>query len=197
GGGILSCSPMARAAAFISLDGVSAFGLVGLMSSAMMVAIGTRSCSSASRFGPTSTPKLDTPVRLPPGRLRLATSPAWTASAATLKTIGIVEVAALASRTAGPFAKITATPGRAKAAAQVGRHNRQSFIVSLGPAVFDKHVTTFDVPGLAQTLAESGGPFRIFPGRRTIEKSNHRHSRLLRPRHHRPRRRAPKPRDAL
>ena len=56
-------------------------GLVGLTSRAMMVAVGTNSCSSSSRFGPTSTLSVVTPVRLPPGRLRLATRPASTGSA--------------------------------------------------------------------------------------------------------------------
>ena len=55
-------------------------GLVGLTSTAMMVAVGTSSCSSSSRFGPSSTSKTVTPVRLPPGRFRLATSPSSTGS---------------------------------------------------------------------------------------------------------------------
>jgi hypothetical protein len=33
------------------------------------------SCSSSSRFGPSSTSNMLTPVMLPPGRFRLATSP--------------------------------------------------------------------------------------------------------------------------
>ena len=40
-----------------------------------MVAVGTSSCSSSSRFGPSSTLNEVTPVRLPPGRFRLATRP--------------------------------------------------------------------------------------------------------------------------
>ena len=55
--------------------------------------------------------KLVTPVRLPPGRFRLATSPILTGSAATAKTIGMVAVAALAAIAEGvpPPATITAT----------------------------------------------------------------------------------------
>src|SRR5262245_55087826 len=48
--------------------GSAILGLVGLTSKAMLVALGITSCSSSSRFGPTSTFKLVTPVRLPPGR---------------------------------------------------------------------------------------------------------------------------------
>src|SRR5205823_1645197 len=44
-------------------------------------------------FGPISTFKLVTPVRLPPGRFRLATSPTLTGSTDTPKAIGIVAVA--------------------------------------------------------------------------------------------------------
>ena len=40
------------------------------------------------------------PVRLPPGRARLATSPSSTGSSPTMKTIGIVVVAALAASAA-------------------------------------------------------------------------------------------------
>ena len=65
----------------------------------------------SSRFGAISTFKLVTPVRLPPGRFRLATSPILTGSVAIAKTIGMVTVAALAATAAGvpPPATITAT----------------------------------------------------------------------------------------
>jgi hypothetical protein len=49
-------------------------GLVGLTSRAMTVPLGTNSCSTSSCFGPISTLNAVTPVRLPPGRFRLATS---------------------------------------------------------------------------------------------------------------------------
>ena len=76
----------------------------------MMVAVGTNSCSSSSCFGPSSTFKLATPVALPPGRLRLATSPIAIGSAAVEKTIGIVVVAAFAaSDDAVPDVAIKAT----------------------------------------------------------------------------------------
>src|SRR5262245_38369199 len=54
---------------------------------------------------------LDTPVRLPPGWVRLTTSPTSTGSTATAKTIGMVAVAALAATAEGlpPAATITAT----------------------------------------------------------------------------------------
>ena len=59
---------------------VSAAGLVGLTSRAMILAVGTASRNSSKSLGPTSALKLVTPVTLPPGRFRLATRPIWTGS---------------------------------------------------------------------------------------------------------------------
>ena len=64
----------------------------------MMVAVGTSSCSSSGCFGPSTKLNEITPVRLPSGRFRLATSPTATGSADVgHKTIGIVVVAAFAA----------------------------------------------------------------------------------------------------
>jgi hypothetical protein len=53
--------------------------------------------ASSIRFGPISSPMIVTPVTLPPGRFRWATSPAATASPPRVQTIGIVSVAAFAA----------------------------------------------------------------------------------------------------
>src|SRR5437764_15479809 len=45
-----TCTPRACAAAFISLVSGPAFGLLGFISKAMVVARGIRSCSSSTRF---------------------------------------------------------------------------------------------------------------------------------------------------
>ena len=86
-------------------------GLAGLTSSAMTVAVGTTSRSSSSCFGPNSKVKTVTPVRLPPGRFKLATSPAATGSVAVTNTTGMAVVAALAASVAGvlPGAAMTVT----------------------------------------------------------------------------------------
>jgi hypothetical protein len=70
----------------------------------MVVAAETNRCNSSSRFGPSSVFKLVAPVRLPPGRLRLATRLNSTGSLPIEKTIGIVVVAAFAASAAGPVA---------------------------------------------------------------------------------------------
>src|SRR5262245_41434038 len=118
-------SPSVRAAASSSLVIVSARAvLAGLTSSATMVAVGTNSCSSSSRFAATSTFKVTTPVRLPPGRLRLVTRPSWTGSAAAKNTIGIVVVAVRAASTAGVLVeKMTVTGRRTNAPASAGKRS--------------------------------------------------------------------------
>ena len=63
------------------------------------VSITAQSSWSSSFFGPTSAVDAVAPVTLPPGRLRLATSPIAIGSFAVKKTIGIVLVAALAALT--------------------------------------------------------------------------------------------------
>ena len=92
---------MARAAASTSLNVVSVFAaLAGLTSTATRAAPGTSSRRSSSRFAANSPLKKLIPVRLPPGRARLATRPSLTGSSATAKTMGIVVVAALAANAA-------------------------------------------------------------------------------------------------
>src|SRR6516164_2139237 len=54
--------------------------LAGLTSTAIRTALGSNSCSSASRFAPNSVAKKLMPVRFPPGRARLATRPSLTGS---------------------------------------------------------------------------------------------------------------------
>src|SRR6516225_8205086 len=112
-----------RAAACRSRDRVSALlGLVGFTSSAMTVAAGTSSVNTSSCFCPNSTASAVTPVMLPPGRLRLETSPAAIGSPPVTKTTGIVAVAALAASAGGvpPTAAITATLRETRSASSVG-----------------------------------------------------------------------------
>jgi putative ABC transport system substrate-binding protein len=81
----------------------------------------SRFAKSSSRFGPISNEKFVTPVRLPPGLLRLSTSPNETGSTPTLKTMGIVVVATARQRRRGD---------------RVSAHiRRREFITLLGSAV--------------------------------------------------------------
>jgi hypothetical protein len=91
----------------------------------MVLALGIISCSTSSCFGPVSPLSTATPVALPPGRLRLPTSPVSTGSVAVTKTIGMIAVAALAATAAGvlPGAAITATLWRTRSAANAGNRS--------------------------------------------------------------------------
>jgi hypothetical protein len=100
---------------------ISALALFGFTSTATMVAAGTSSCTSSSRFSPSAAVKKLMPVALPPGRLRLATRPNWTGSLAVVKTIGIVDVAAFAANDAlMKLATITPAGWRTSSAASAG-----------------------------------------------------------------------------
>src|SRR5262249_58857788 len=61
-------------------------------------ALGTRWRSSSTRFGPSAVLSTYVPLLLPPGRLMLLTMPSWTGSLAVAKMMGIVVVAACATR---------------------------------------------------------------------------------------------------
>jgi hypothetical protein len=73
-----------------------------------------------------------------------------------------------------------------------GRH------IYIRPAVFDRHVPALDKTSFLETFAECGYEVGPIGKRSAVEKSNHRHRRLLRPRRERPRRRrAAEQRDEL
>ena len=73
------------------------------------------------RVGPCPTPRSQLmPVRLPPGRARLATRPNLPGSSPPTKTIGIVVVAALAANAEVPTVAITATRRRTRSATSAG-----------------------------------------------------------------------------
>ena len=81
---------------------------------------------------------------------------------------------------------------------QIGSQCRQSIVVALSPAVFDRNVPALDVTRFAQALVERSHTTRPQVKRFASEKPNHRHCRLLRARSKRPRsRRTAKKRDEL
>src|SRR5262249_37170610 len=88
----------------------SNIGLFGFPRKPIAAVPGTSSCNSASALAPSSPWYALKPVRLPPGRLRLVTSPSCTGSAAAMDTIGMLVVAAFAARVGiTPAATITVT----------------------------------------------------------------------------------------
>ena len=123
-----TCNLMPRVAAAASTaraKGPALAGVSGLTSSAMAGAVGTSSRTTSSCFGPSSTAIEVTPVMLPPGLLRLATSPIAIGSPAVTKTIGIVVVAAFAASAGGAPANaaITATLRETRLASSAGNRS--------------------------------------------------------------------------
>src|SRR5262249_28664998 len=88
---------MAEAAARTSATKGLVMGQLGSTIAAMRTAPGTNWSNKSSCFAPTSLARKVTPVALPPGRLRLATSPSLTGSPPLAKTTGNAVVAALAA----------------------------------------------------------------------------------------------------
>src|SRR5439155_8126844 len=75
---------------------------------------------------------------------------------------------------------------------------QQSLVLAFGPAIFDRHVRSFNISGLGQALAERAQTRCPEVRRCTAEKADYRHRRLLRARGERPRsRRAAEQRDEL
>ena len=76
-------------------------------------------------------------------------------------------------------------------ASEVGCHVRQPFVLTQSPAVFDRDALAFDVAFFREAVAEcSDARCQLF-WRSTVEKPDHGHRRLLRPRRERPRTAAP------
>ena len=76
-----------------------------------------------------------------------------------------------------------------------GRQPRQSIVLIVGMAIFDRHIASLDIAELGQAFAECRGQVR---SRRTDhEMTNHRHRRLLRVCGERPRCRSAEQRDEL
>lgn len=88
----------------------------------MSGAFGTSSCKRPKRLPSIAGSRGATPVALPPGLFRLATSPSCTGSAPLIKTIGIVAVAAFAAspELGPPTAAMTVTWRLTSSAASAG-----------------------------------------------------------------------------
>ena len=81
---------------------------------------------------------------------------------------------------------------------EISRQLTKSCVLALRPAEFQRDILPFLVTGFRETFAECGYLLRSRSGRAGIEKSDHRHRRLLRARSERPRsHRAAEQRDEL
>ena len=149
---MMSCSPIACAAACTSLRSASVSGLFGFTSTPIVVALGTSWRSSSSRFAPSWPARKLTPVTLPPGRLRLATRPSLTGSPPVSEDDRHRRGCGLGRerRTA-----VHDDHGD-RQANQIGHQRRQAIYLILRIAVFDRDVLALDEACFLQTLAERG-----------------------------------------
>ena len=110
------------------------------------------------------------------------------------KTVGIVAKAASISSSVLALRMRTGCGGgtaggddhRHLAANEVGGHFRQLVIAIAAPAIFDGDVFALDIAGFGEAILESGDEVGHCDRGSGIEKSDHRHRRLLRPRRERP-----------
>src|SRR5262245_12396658 len=135
-----------------------------------------------------------TPVKLAPGRFRLATRPSRTGSVPVANTTGTVVAAALAANAPAVFATITAACRLIRSATRDGSR-------SLRPSAQRSSIATFrffDEADLGQPPAKCSHKVPRVGGRRVAQKPNHRHPlALLRTRRNRPGRRPAEQGDEL
>ena len=139
----------------------------------MIVAVGINSRSSSNRFGPTSMCKLVMPVRLPPGRFRLATSPIWTGSLAYRK-----DDRNGCSSCFGRFCRRSTAARRNHVYPtmnQFGCKRRQSIILAFRPAIFDRYILALYISCLFQSLVKRTQAFRVLVTRCVAEETNYGH----------------------
>jgi hypothetical protein len=70
---------------------------------------------------------------------------------------------------------------------QFGSQGGQAIVLAIRPPVFDRHVPALNVTGFGQSSVKCRYKLASRFQRRAAEKADHRHRRLLRARHERPR----------
>src|SRR5215831_13148566 len=158
------CRPRARAA--VSTTSISNV-VSGSSRTATTLILGTSSCNNASRFAPSRLPpKNVTPVRLPSGRLRLATRPIFTDDEHERY-----------GRAGNPHRRqhrrrVADDHGRLPAD-QIGGEARQPIRLIVSPALLDDDIASFDESFLTQPFAEFRHEMRKRRGDRVAKKPNH------------------------
>ena len=123
---------------------------------------GTMALSNSTRLPARSGETLVSPVMLPPGRARLATSPLPTGSPTDVNTIGIVALACFAARVAGvpAAARIRSTGRAASSAASSGRRSllsaKRYSIAMFWPSTYPRSHSPWRNPALMRARASRG-----------------------------------------
>src|SRR6516165_9685476 len=124
----------------------------------MTLACGTISESSSTRLGASSATIIVTPVRLPPGRAKLATRPRSTGSEPLMNTTGIVGVASFATLAEGiASAAITSTLRPTRSAANAGSSSKRPSPSGIQSRRFVLRCSPF-LPARAETRPQAPWP---------------------------------------
>src|SRR3954451_6824488 len=113
-----------------------------------------------------------TPVTLPPGRARLATRTLSHRVAA-----GEEDDRDRRGRVFRRECRNVAAAGCDQgdlATNEIGRQSGQTLVFPLGPAIFNREIFAFDIPGLTQSLTEGGYVRRIWARQGAAAKTDHR-----------------------
>ena len=143
---------------------------------------GTSSRSNSSRFAPSALTRKVTPVTLPPGRLRLETRP-------SSRTVGANHEndrnGSGCSFGCHRSLRSERNDYGHRVGHQLGGQSRQPVEATIGRAIFDRNVATFDIAGVLQALSDGAEHSIIELSAR--KQANQRHARLLRARREWPR----------
>src|SRR5215470_7904413 len=191
---MMAWRPTERPADVISAIWLSAIAPMfsGLTSTPIRTAFGASSLSRPNCFGISVVVTLLTPVRLPPGRLKLATRPALHGVAP-----GTEDDWNSRGRRLGRLCRGLAATGdnnRNLATNEIVDQLRQALVPTFRPSEFDRDVPPFDEACLTEALPKGGQHRSVGHRRSAVEISDHRH-RLLRPCLQRPCRRAAEQRE--
>src|SRR5262249_32778582 len=143
---------------------------------------GTASRRISRRLAPRSAAWLDRPVRLPPGRARLATRPVATGSPVSEDDWDDRGRLPCREDRLGPIRHnhIDLEPD------ELGCDLGGAFIATLRPAILDRDIPPLAPAQLTQPLHKGAGPLALCCSRARAKEPDGRQLRLLRPRHHRP-----------
>src|SRR5262245_49950393 len=168
-----TCLPIAEAVACKSLVKASVLRLFGLSSTAKRAALGSNSCKIPSRLVPSSAFMELIPVKLPPGRLRLANETDFdrvrpdTKDDRNCRRDSFRCECGWCARRGGDHGHSTLH--------QIAHQFRQPSIIIVCETEFDRHIAAFDEACFVQAFAERRHNTSTQLRHTGIHKSNHRY----------------------
>src|SRR5215831_19028710 len=182
-GKINTSCPSLRAASFNSRVADRCARLVGFTRRAMSGVVGSSSRRSSILFGYRVLVMTLTPVRLPPGRLKLATSPVSTGSLPVAKR----DYCRRHPQATGCDIRCAGEKHGHFPLDEFGYHRRQPIKLAVGPAELEGDILALGETVFSQAPAEAFHQIGVGARRPPTHEPDYRHRRLLRARRERPR----------